>query len=62
MELMEGANSMSVSPVCLNQDTVIHDGVITKILCSSYADRHFVIITQRDKIGNLVSIKNIGKY
>jgi proteasome assembly chaperone 3 len=37
------------------QDSFVHDGVTTKIMCSSFADRHFVIVTQRNKIGNLIS-------
>lgn len=38
-----------------NQDSFVHDGVTTKIMCSSFSDRHFVIVSQRDKIGNLLS-------
>ena len=45
-------------------------GITVNILCSSYADRHFVVITQNEKFGTFVScyfvisfeIKSIVSY
>lgn len=37
-----------------NQAIVMSSGVETKILCSSYSDRHFVVITQLHKVGTLI--------
>jgi hypothetical protein len=31
-------------------------GVKTKIMCSSYSDRHFVIISQKEKFGTMVEL------
>lgn len=35
-------------------DVSVGESTIT-IICSTYADRHFVVITQMDKIGTLIS-------
>lgn len=34
-------------------------GIRTEILCSSYSDTHFVVITQKEKFGTMVSISHL---
>jgi hypothetical protein len=38
-----------------NQVTLSVGGVHTDIICTSYSDRHFVVVTQLQKLGTLVS-------
>ncbi|XP_020625352.1 proteasome assembly chaperone 3-like [Orbicella faveolata] len=39
------------------QAAAIIDGIHTEVLCSAYHDRMFVIVSQFEKIGTLVSFK-----
>ena len=45
---------MSTTPVTLQAAASI-DGVHTEVVCTAYADRVFVLVTQLRKVGNLVS-------
>ena len=40
-----------------NQTTIRNEenGIVTEIICTTYADRHFVVITQLKKFGTLIS-------
>lgn len=39
-------------------EVVVGDSTLT-VLCSTYADRHFIVVTQIDKIGTLVTGKAV---
>lgn len=38
-----------------NKTTIEVDGIVTEILCSSFSDRIFILITQINKVGTLLN-------
>jgi hypothetical protein len=48
-----GAGAGALPPQ--NQCVLSVEGVPTDIICTSYADRHFVVISQLQKFGTLVT-------
>jgi hypothetical protein len=42
-----------------NQTQFIVNGITTQIVITSYHDRHFVIVTQINKLGTLVSFSSV---
>ena len=41
---------------------VLMDGIHTEVFCSCYQDRIFVIVSQFEKMGNLVSFRRLEKF
>mmetsp|Transcript_7096 Transcript_7096/g.10591 ORF Transcript_7096/g.10591 Transcript_7096/m.10591 type:complete len:133 (-) Transcript_7096:26-424(-) len=42
-----------------NQASFTTNGVTTKVVVSSYSDRHFVLVTQIDKVGTLITAQSL---
>jgi hypothetical protein len=53
----EGEENGTVKQV---QTELIVGGSTLTIICSTYADRHFIVVTQIDKIGTLVTGKAVA--